>query len=515
MTTSIAATYEDIPYTSSAYPRTHPRNLEAIATLFGLQPSGLAGCRVLELGCAAGGNIIPVAEEFPGASFLGIDISPRQIEDGCKIVADLGLANIELRAADLMEIDETWGAFDYIICHGVYSWVPGDVQEKILDICSGNLTPNGVAVVSYNIYPGWHFRGIVRDMMRYHVDQSSDPHEQVAQARAALDFLVEACGEESPYGQLLRGELDSLRKTDDSYIYHEHLETFNEPIYFHEFIERVESHGLQYLAESTVSRMLTAHLPESTREKLEQIPLVRREQYIDFMYDASFRSTLLCHQGVEVTRDLTDASLGRFHVQLAEKTGPLDADYQSDAAVTFNLKGNKLTVAMPLIKAALVQLGRMWPVAVSADELYGQALGLIGRSPDDENADLPVDALHYLLRLALQADALAFHVTPVRCTSTVSERPVATLVARYQALCEGLVTNTWHRTIKLDLLGRFVLQRADGEHTAAEIETELSDALDSGELAFADDAPNPDAAEISKMVKTTLGVLAEAAFLVG
>ena len=81
-------------------------------------------CRVLELGCASGGNLIPMAMDFPDSEFLGIDLSARQIEAGKVHLANLKPRNIELRAASIMDVDAGYGQFDYIICHGVFSWVP-------------------------------------------------------------------------------------------------------------------------------------------------------------------------------------------------------------------------------------------------------------------------------------------------------------------------------------------------------------------------------------------------------
>ena len=123
---------------------------------------------MLELGCASGDNLIPMALGLPNARFVGIDLSARQIEQGQRQVSALGLANIELRQYNIADVDASWGKFDYIICHGIYSWVPAPVRERLLAICRDNLAPNGVAYVSYNTLPGWHMRGMIRDMMIYH-----------------------------------------------------------------------------------------------------------------------------------------------------------------------------------------------------------------------------------------------------------------------------------------------------------------------------------------------------------
>src|SRR5690606_35486513 len=138
----------------------------------------IGNCRVLELGCASGGNLIPMAVELPEARFLGIDLSARQINDGLAVVQALGVENIELRRGDILNITPELGQFDYILCHGVYSWAPPPVQKKILHVCRENLAPQGVAYVSYNTYPGWRLRGAVREMTRYHAERFGDPAEQ-------------------------------------------------------------------------------------------------------------------------------------------------------------------------------------------------------------------------------------------------------------------------------------------------------------------------------------------------
>ena len=102
-----------------------------------------------------------------------------------------------------------------------------------------DLAPHGVAFVSYNTYPGWRMRSMLRDAMIYHANQFADPAQRVQQARALLDFLAQNVPvENNPYGILLKNELSDLSKRGDWYIAHEHLEGVNEPVYFHEFAER-------------------------------------------------------------------------------------------------------------------------------------------------------------------------------------------------------------------------------------------------------------------------------------
>ena len=183
-----ATSYDAVPYDSNPYPQSQPEQLAAIAKLFGLAPKLPSQARVLELGCATGGNIIPLAARYPNGVFLGLDLSEKQVSAGREVIKALGLRNIELRHGDITAISKGKQAFDYIICHGVYSWVPQAVQQAILRVCGENLADQGVAYISYNVYPGWKMREVVRDAMLYHTRNVTDPKQKLEQARAMLNF---------------------------------------------------------------------------------------------------------------------------------------------------------------------------------------------------------------------------------------------------------------------------------------------------------------------------------------
>src|SRR5205823_580001 len=146
---------------------------------------------------------------------------------------------------------------------------PKAVQEKILKICSDNLTPDGIGYVSYNTYPGWHMRGMIRDMMRYHALRFATPNQRTEQARALLDFLATSVRQEGPYSVLLKSELEGLRHQADHYLYHEHLEDVNDPLYFHQFVDMATKHGLRYLGESRIGTMVTGNFAPEVEKTLK------------------------------------------------------------------------------------------------------------------------------------------------------------------------------------------------------------------------------------------------------
>jgi cyclopropane fatty-acyl-phospholipid synthase-like methyltransferase len=184
--------YDAVPYESRSFIETHPDHLATIATLFGLEPPAIDRCRVLELGCSHGSNLIPMASALPGSVFVGIDLSTAQIAEGQKAVAVKGLTNIQLKVMNILDVDESLGGFDYLVSHGVYAWVPPAIQDKIFNICATQLTPNGIAFISYNAYPGWYIKKVVRDMIFYHASQFADPLQKVRQARSFVEYLAHA-----------------------------------------------------------------------------------------------------------------------------------------------------------------------------------------------------------------------------------------------------------------------------------------------------------------------------------
>jgi len=469
--------YDEIPYPSDPFRQTHPSAVATIATLLGMQPTPVDRCRVLEIGSASGGNLVPMALEFPESKFMGIDLSSRQIAAAKETVSVLGLQNVEFKAMNVMEIEPDFGQFDYIICHGVYSWVPDEVADKILDVCVKNLTPTGVSYVSYNTLPGWHMRGMIRDMMCYHTRQFQRPPMKIRQARALLKFLAESVpSEKNPYGMYLRNELEMLQKMRDSYIFHEHLEKENNPVYFHQFAERAEKKGLQFLGEAAFGAMaLAAHdLPSKVMTTLRQVStnVIHREQYMDFVRNRTFRQTLLCHRDVKLDRALNAQNMTPLYVASQAKPVKDDADIHAAEPMEFKAANNiTLPIRQPITKAALLHLGQAWPASVRFDALQAAAhLRLGPQAPSDEQAtrrELRMLAASFQSLFALSF--LELNVRELPTSPPLGEQPVASRLVRLQAQSGRLVTNLRHRMIAVDEFERRLLEHLDGNHSRKQL----------------------------------------------
>ena len=87
-----------VPYPGFSFAATRPANLYTVGTLFGVSALAFRTARVLELGCASGSNLIPLAFHYPDGHYVGVDFSERQIEMAAKTVSALGVKNIEFLA---------------------------------------------------------------------------------------------------------------------------------------------------------------------------------------------------------------------------------------------------------------------------------------------------------------------------------------------------------------------------------------------------------------------------------
>jgi SAM-dependent methyltransferase len=158
--------YETVPYRGGAFPETHPGHLAALGLLFGMNPAPVEHCRVLEIGCASGTNLLPMAALLPESRFVGIDLSRVHIAAAQQSAKAAGLANVTFHAANLLDFCPDRRSFDYIIAHGLFSWVDDRAKERILRLCGEALADQGIALVSYNCYPGWSQRGALCDLLR-------------------------------------------------------------------------------------------------------------------------------------------------------------------------------------------------------------------------------------------------------------------------------------------------------------------------------------------------------------
>lgn len=473
MIDNVQKAYDETPYQSYPYAQSSPEKLATLGTLFGMNPPKIETARVLELGCAEGGNIIPHAVHNPKGEYVGIDLSKVQIDAGKKHIKEMGLKNIELKHCSITDIDDSFGKFDYIICHGVFSWVPDFVQDKIIEVSKKNLNKNGVVYISYNTLPGWNMVRTIRDMMLYHAKSFAES-DKVIQSRALLEFIKESLeGSETPYAKVLKQEAELLSKQGDHYIRHEHLEENNKQFYFSDFMQKANGQGLQYLADCSLSSMYIGNMSQKVAEKLNEInDIVKTEQYMDFITNRRFRSSLLCHNDIQLNRSLNNDSIRNFAISFdisADKTIK-DAIIENNEPMKFYFKGDKeqfITTTSPALKAAFYVLIENKGYPIGFNELINKADKLL---KGDNKAIIEAELLKNSMNLVIKG-YMDIHLNNRDKEKVKLDKPNVSKLVQYQVekTTNNWVTNLSHAPISINFFDKFAIKYMNGKNTKKQI----------------------------------------------
>jgi SAM-dependent methyltransferase len=133
-----------------------PAWLDHVAIVSGFVPPARdRGFTFCELGCGQGVTAAILAATHPDGTFYGIDAMPSHVEHGRRFAAEAAITNIKFHAADFAAAARMHlPGFDYIVAHGVYSWVNAESQAALRAFADRHLKPGGLVYISYNAIPG-------------------------------------------------------------------------------------------------------------------------------------------------------------------------------------------------------------------------------------------------------------------------------------------------------------------------------------------------------------------------
>ncbi len=467
--------YDAVPYTSLPVTRLQPARLAALARLFGLAAPDVGKARVLEIGCASGGHLIPLAATFPGARFLGIDVSPVQIADGTARIARLGLHNIELQTRSLTELGPADGQFDYVICHGVYSWIPLDIREALMRACKERLATAGIAAISYNVLPGWRMFQIVRDCVLLHAGGIATHDERISETRRLFKILSEHTDEATSYGGMWRKDAQRMVRQTDAYLAHELFEDNNLPVTFTEFMQCAGRHGLGYLGEAQPA----ANIPESIGQQRGRLirelgggELHAAEQYMDIFTGRTFRQSVLIHaaRAAAADRSLPIERVDGLHfiapLGLKITPSPEPDQWSIDAG-----EGRIFDTGDAASAEALKRLAARLPSSSTLDDIAPA-----GRTAEAERTRIRSVLMQWVSRGVLETSS-----EPVRCAPALTDRPkVWPLAASDAAAGREWTATLRHAPFPVSPQARLLLPLADGTRNRAELAAALLESMLAG-----------------------------------
>ncbi|MEJ7848495.1 MAG: class I SAM-dependent methyltransferase [Pyrinomonadaceae bacterium] len=429
------SSYDQIPYPSFTFSQAHPDRLSTMAEFHGINSAPAESCRVLELGCGDGTNLLWCASTLPNSKFVGIDLSAVHIEKAVSGASELNLSNTSFHHGDLLDFDtKELGQFDYIVAHGLFSWVPDIVRKKILQIYADCLSPHGVGYISFNAYPGCHIRQMVGDMMKFHIRGIENPVEKLSQSRAIINFITNTAETGSVYQYILKEELDTITSRSDSGVIHDDLSEFNDPFYFHEFVEQISDYGFQYLCEAKSSSEHTANLSAEAKVILDQLggDRLRREQYIDFITGRRFRWTLICREDISLNQEQNPELINKFFI--ASQLSPVskNPDIRSAGVEKFIAKdGSSVEARHPFTKAALVQLNINGNRETNFQDLVERCIELCGIE-DKSGIDTDISKTAIYLLEMFKAGFVYLRRRKTELAYKAGEFPEASQFARWQ-----------------------------------------------------------------------------------
>ena len=515
---------ERIHYPGGAWEHSHPDRIAANARMYGMAPAPVEGARVLELGCGAGRNLIPMACALPEARFLGIELAARPVGIGRGLAAALALSNVELRQGDVLDLPSDLGEFDYIVAHGVYSWVSAPVRDALMAVFARHLAPEGVAYLNFNALPGGHLRNLARDMMRFRLAAFDDPEAHGEDAMRFVRTVAEAQPEGSPYRRILEEELDRLEHNPAGVLFHDDLAPDHRAFHFRHVAGHAARHGLQYLCEARPADVHPGRYPAAVRaalrrtggehiaaalrrgdgdriaaalrrddgDRIEAVPpstsmasgdpasrrsgddpiaaasrrtgdgRIARQQRFDFLVCQMYRCSLFCREGIALAPHADPERMSDLRAASAARPDPAPADLTDGIPVAFRAPdGAAAHIDDSAAKAALDLLAGRWPASVEIEALLRDARRRAGRT----GRPTPLERREFAAFLASgHASGLVdLHTWEPPMTTVVGDRPVASALARVEIAHGPRVTSLRHRPVDVDdPVAAAVLARLDG-----------------------------------------------------
>ena len=436
--------YDIVAYPSAIFPASHPDQMAVVARMHGLDAPPVETARVLEIGGGDGYNVIGLAAAYPNARFLSFDLSSEAVRRGKLLVDKAGLDNIEVAVGDILDAArDLKQPFDYVICHGVYAWVPEIVRDAILQLIGNVLTPDGVAFISYNALPGGHLRMALREMLAREVAGIEGYEARLEAARVFLEAYSIAEDGDPPPRQALRAEAADLLQKRMHIIFHDELGEVFAPQALCDVAAAAERFGLQFLGDAGEGPAGDGFLPDGATD-LSTAAVVRAAQLFDDKSVRFFRQSLFVRADRMPERRVDLSHFKSFYV--SSTSLPIDE-------TRFAWSGGEFTIDDPVLAGIMKRI-----VDASPDRLRLSDL------TDDETV------IRALFRFC-EVGWASFHTVPTPYAVAPLERPKLSLLARAQMeLDRDIVARLDQRVLKVAEPGpRAFMRLLDGAHTLDEL----------------------------------------------
>ena len=408
--------------------------------------------RVVELGCGDGGNLLAIAAARPRAELVGFDAVSEALARGRELAGEAGLERVQLHSADLRDVRaSTVGEADYVVVHGLWSWVTDEVREAVLALAAG-IAPRGVVSLSYNALPGWHLWAAPRRDRAARGRGRRDPARAAAAAVAALEEAVDLHGRDDAYGRVLITAAKRLRERPPEVVFHDDLAEECTPFSLRQVAARATVHGLRYLGEALPEHWWAWRVaaPPAARVRSAGADPLDRQHAADLASGVDFKASLFVPDAARPMAEVEPAAALDLALRVRHDGPPMPDG--TAPALRAMLEAVRLSASGALFRTVR-------DAAAAASVSDGIAAGAALRLVADGHAALTASAP--------QAVAVA------------GERPRAPTLARAQARRGARVASLLHEAVTLDDPGAgALLELLDGSKERAELPVALMRAAD-------------------------------------
>ena len=437
-----AGRYAAVSYRSMPHVAGDPDALAVAARLHGLHAPDPDTARVVELGCGDGGNLLAIAAARPHAQLVGFDAEVTAIERGRALATAAGLEHLVLHAADLRELSAAdIGRADYVVIHGLWSWVPDGVREAALALARAVIADDGVVSVSYNALPGWHLWMAPRAIARRAAMGEPDAGAAAKAAEAALRRAADLHGRDDLYGRMLAAAIERARERPSEVLFHDDLADECTAFSVTDVGGRAADHGLRYAGEALPAHWWAARVAPLHAQSIraEGADALTRQQAADLASGVDFKASIFVPDAATPSVEIDPLAALDLSVAARHDAPPLSDGTAPAVRSLFDALLPSATLFVPL------------------REIAGAA-GLRERT-----------AAGAALRLAADGHA-RLAASPPGVASTPGPRPRASALARGQIDQGDRAATLLHEVVTLDDPGaRTLLRLLDGSTAAAEL----------------------------------------------
>jgi SAM-dependent methyltransferase/methyltransferase-like protein len=454
-------TYDENPYPSLFHPSTNPARIGAIVAAMGLVPPPVAGARILDIGCGDGLNALAIGTAFPGTRIDAFDLSSVQIVRGSSLRERATIENVALFACGLDDFPDLGHRYDYIIAHGLFSWISEAVGADLLKLIHDRLAPGGVAIISHDTPPLGIMKASLIEYLRAFSDGITDPKARLYTARVGLAKLMHAQTGDSPYKYFLEMMQSLYGWSDDSFVSHDLLSEDYRCVSPIQLDQECSRFGLTLIGDCQMSSVFEKSGNPVWRDVVEQMgsSSVNRAVAVDHLGGRMFRTSLISHRAYPPAKCLESSCLARLYFS-SNAAADIEMDTESGAErVTYTGENSsKLTAHEPLIIQVIEFVRDAFPNEVTLEEVV-------------THLEVPIELAEACLKRALVASVVTAFSEPLPKITRAPLRPKVSDLARHLALmeCEDIPTRRLEIATLSDLGARSLVSNMDGHHTAQEL----------------------------------------------